>query len=83
MNPHQKRGGGEVGSPVRDLFGSALKLLPVEILLNIFCPVAVDFSPEEDQFWCSLPVRKCSKVGKNRKQIKWLLVVLPKIFRIR
>ena len=44
--PPPKRGaGGEVGSPVRDLFGSALKLLPVEILLNIFCPVAVDFSP--------------------------------------
>ena len=42
--PPPKRGGG-VGSPVRDLFGSALKLLPVEILLNIFCPVAVDFSP--------------------------------------
>ena len=41
--PPPKREGG--GFPVRDLFGSALKSLPVEILLNIFCPVAVDFSP--------------------------------------
>ena len=41
--PTPKRGSG--GFPVRDLFESALKWLPVEILLNIFCPVAVDFSP--------------------------------------
>ena len=33
-------------------------------------------------FWCSATVRKGSKNGKNRKEIKWLLIALPKIFRV-
>ena len=33
-------------------------------------------------FWCSGTVKKCPENGKNRKEIKWLLIALPKIFRI-
>ena len=58
-------------------------LIPLEIYPRFFfLQLNHIFLLPLSRFWCSGTVRKDSKNGKNRKEIKWLLMALPKIFRV-
>ena len=84
--PYIRGGGASFQLPLqrnKDFFGSALISWPLEVSAWFYFPLLNHiFLLPLCHFWCSGTVQNCPENGKNRKEIKWLLMAPPKIFRV-